>query len=360
MLARIGGALSEFWLRLNPREQRLAQAVGGLSALFVVYVIVTGLLAQLDALDTEIEAKQSRIVSLTEQINIKSLVEREYARVASQHSSEWSEAEIRDRLREEVLRLALVSPPALEDNVPVTLENQSGALVSVPTLEQGALRETDEGYREYSLSVRIPDATMPNLVDYLLRLEQSPQSLRVDGLTVARPPNSERVRATIDLTRIVVDAAPELEVATPAEAEAIDPEELIARAPEDWVARGGAISQALLFNTVSDSTLELVPRGDNAEFYFPRVLPAGYSYDLVLDVTAQGRASLGIYDPTAGAAYAGERVLEGDGNTYRYRLRFTPPGELGARPEVGLPYVRLVNNNTKVYLDGIRIERVES
>ena len=78
---------AESFEKLNPREQRLAIAVAALVALFAVFGIVRYALESLAMLDSQINRLQQTLLNVDNQIRHRESIEEQYARVASQHSS---------------------------------------------------------------------------------------------------------------------------------------------------------------------------------------------------------------------------------------------------------------------------------
>lgn len=200
--------IAEAWARRTPREQGLAMVVVGLVAAMTVLLGVRGALSTIDRLDRDIDRLQSDIVNYSHQIARRQAVEARFAQVAQQHSSAWSESEIRDRLRQEIYRLGNAVPPPLDEKgIPVSTGGNEELLVSIPELRGGQLEAGGEGFREYRLDFTVLPAPFLDMVTYLERLLQSPQSLRIDRIDMRRDPGRPEVSAEIAITRIVVDDA---------------------------------------------------------------------------------------------------------------------------------------------------------
>lgn len=331
--------LAELWDDLAPREQLLALAVAGLSALLLLTFCVQRARATLDTLDREIDRLSSDLVNLHYQVARRQNVEARYDAVANQHSSDWSESEIRDRLRQEIYRLANRVPPGLDENgIPRSTNNESGALVSIPTLGQGQLTEGGDGFREYQLSVHIPSAPVENMLAYLERLQGSPQSLRLDRIDLRRAPSGSDVSADIDITRIVVDT-PSTESA-PGTPGLPARETQIALAPADWTLESA---------TALEAQGELLIRGDNttARAWMERSLPAGATYDLSVEGETAGKATLTIAIDGTPLNGANAVALNGESGPLNINLRFTTP-DTGGRVPVQLAYLQLETSDTTV------------
>ncbi|MBI3117442.1 MAG: hypothetical protein HYZ00_02070 [Candidatus Hydrogenedentes bacterium] len=335
---------------MSVREQRLALAVGALVVLMGGYWLVQGVRGSVHRLDTEIDRLQDDVVNFHHQIARKQSVEAHYAEVSAQHSSAWTEPEIQERLRQEIYRLAKKSPPPLnEEGVPATTLSEEGNLVEIPGLGQGTLSEGEENYRQYSINFRVPPVELPALVAFLERLQGSPQSLRIDGLELVRPPDSTKVSATIDLTRIIVAGAAGadsegagLQVAegTPLELR-----------PDEWKCVGGEIVLTSEHATTGQDALKVTAQAEKALVYLPRGLPAGATYDLSIDLSATGQARMDIDTEAGGETFSGGDALRGDGKPYRYSVRFTVPGEAGEQTQLRLPVISLEGAGQSVYID---------
>jgi len=199
-------AIVDFWCLRSPREQLLAAAVVCLATAMLLVLGAREAWRTLDRLDREIARLSGDLVNHHYQIARRQSVDARFVAVANQHSSAWSESEIRDRLRQEIYRLANRVPPGLDaQGIPLSTGGEGGALVSIPKLAQGRLKESGGGFREYQISVHIPAAPIADMLAYLERLQESPQSLRLDRIDLRRDPARSEVSADLDITRIVID-----------------------------------------------------------------------------------------------------------------------------------------------------------
>lgn len=193
--------------KLSERERRLAQMVGVLAVLFVGMVSVPMALGNLQDLNGNIASLQDTILNYTGQIAIKDSVNAQYAKVATQHSSEWDDKEISDRLKAEINRLAQKNPPGLRpDGTPVSMVGSGGVLVNIPGLGEAEFTPGGDGFRSYTIEVGIPNADIMDIIEYVKRLQGSPQSLRVDEFMVDRNPMTTLAHARMTITRIVIDS----------------------------------------------------------------------------------------------------------------------------------------------------------
>jgi len=157
--------MSSLWEHLSERERWLAIATAGVIGLALALLVGMRVIAYLRDLDRTVARLEQDIENYAEQDARGVSVGRAYAGVAAQHSSAWTEAEIHNRLRQEIYRLALEDPDGPPDS--------PNKLVEIPTLRQGALRDTGHGYREYQLSIKIPQTDIYSLVLFLIRLQAS-------------------------------------------------------------------------------------------------------------------------------------------------------------------------------------------
>lgn len=306
---------------LSPREQRLAGAVFILGVVFLVFSTVRSAYGYLDNLDTRISRLQDQLLNYNGQLLMKQSVESNYAVVAAQHSSEWTEEEIRDRLRSEIYRLAQKVPPPLDERgIPVTVTSDSGLLVEIPELREGRLYESEEGYREYAISFRLPNVEIGNLIAFLARLQGSPQSLRIDGLEINRGPTGTKVAAAIDLTRTIVDGKDFDSPTVPVPADVALPmlaSQPIAFDATEWTCEGCTLR-------VEGDSLVARVEADRAEVYLTRELESATPYDLYLEASTTAPGMLAVSDDTDGIVFPGAQRLE-EAGTNRYHVKFTVP-----------------------------------
>ena len=349
-MREIANQLTTAWNGLNRREQMLASIIAGLTAIMIVWSIISGAINRLDQLSSNVDRLQEQIVNSHRQILMRQQVDEVYAKVASQHSSEWDKYEVYERLRQEIFRLAQKVPPSLnEDGVPVRATNDSGELVKIPELRQGSMDETDEGYREYKISFRIPQADITDLFAFLERLQASPQSLRIDGLQFSRSWNGTDVSATIDLTRIIVDGAGN--VGTSSDQPRSYQLTSVELTPDAWTVDGGVITQ-------KGSGLHMEAQDDRAEMYLEMPIPALQTYEVVMQVAAKGSGLFGVaaYDNTI---FAGAERLPDDGAAREVRFQFTTDGEPGDTVRVKLPFLTLNDYGATLEVMGVAYRALE-
>lgn len=336
--------LGEYWARLSARERRLAIIVVTLVVLAGALISARRALDRIQDLDQQIMMLEDGLVSSAQQIKVREAVEAEYQKVAWQHSSAWTEAEILDRLRNEIFRLAQNMPsPLNEEGIAEQVENESGYLIGRPQLGEGSLEEDEEGYREYRIRVRIQDEPFPNFVNYIERLQMSPQSLRIDALEMTRRVLDNHVTATLEITRIIVDRHE-------------TPWTKVAQGLDAWVNRGCQISRGPAVGAEADEAVVLEPAGPQGAAYLEVEVEAGASYELQFTAKAAGEAVVQVYDSGAGANLEGDLPLVSDGRFHRYYVRFTV-GPSGRSTGIRVPLVMLKGPDTRVYLAGVSLRR---
>lgn len=187
---------------LSAREQRLL----GLTVALVASVVFLGIgykgYDYLNILNRQIANSEQELLNLHEQTLQSRSVDAAFQQVVSEHSTGQSKEEIHDSLRREIYRLALKDPNTPESEQGTN--ESSKYLVQIPTLREGVLREEGEGYREYQIRFRIPSCTLETALEFLKRLEQSNQLLRIDTFELSRPHLTSEISLTIEVTRTVL------------------------------------------------------------------------------------------------------------------------------------------------------------
>jgi type II secretory pathway component PulM len=347
--------VNNFWEKLTPREQWLAISVGALLTVSILFLIGYRCAIRVMDLNASVNALEDRLISCYELDARTISVERAYKDVAAQHSSEWTEAEIHNRLRDEIYRLQLEDPDAGPE--------QAKKLVEIPSLRQGTLKDTGAGYREYQLTIRIPSTDIASLLIFLCRLQQSQQALRIDSLEIARPPESPLVMGNIVVTRTVVDRKPEDDAETEA-----SPEQPVASstfeatwsggAVEDWKGDGFDLSLAPQMGDLTSpggECLKAEAKAEQAAVGMTRELEAGVVYRLSLDVCSSAPCVLRVEHDSDGSAFDGEQKLAGDGKLHRYQILFTVDGEMGAKVGVRVPMIRMEKSGAILYVDNVAL-----
>jgi len=346
--------LSSFWEKLSDRERRLAIATAAALVVSFAFLFSYRAVTRILDLNGAIDRLESRLLACYERDARTVSVDRAYKDIATQHSSSWTEAEIHNRLRDEIYRLQLENPEVAPE--------KTRKLVEIPSLRQGLLKDSGAGYREYQLTIKIPSTDIYSLLIFLCRLQQSQQALRIDGLEVARPPESPLVMANIVVTRTVVDRAPEegAEEAAPEQA----PTEQAASSifswggvrVEDWQGDKCALSLASE-SAQGGSSLKAEAKEADASCHMVHELEAEATYELTLDATATAPALLQVARDADGSAFEGVQELPGDGKTYRYRIDFTVDGDTGSKVQVRVPVVRIKEQGGVVNVDNVGLNR---
>ncbi|HOZ46878.1 MAG TPA: hypothetical protein PLO37_00520 [Candidatus Hydrogenedentes bacterium] len=349
--------MSNAWNRLSTRERNLAVLVATLLVAGVALLLVRHAQENLDLLDTAIDQRTQTLINYTNQMARSQSVDQAYARVAAQHSSAWTEAEIHDRLRQEIYRIAMKDPPA--EGEPVSSRDED-LLVTIPTLRQGTLQKGGDGYREYQLSIQIPTTDIESMITFLERLQASTHSLRIDGLQLFRSPTTTPVSAVINITRTVVDRAPDaLLDAGPAGAapSAVGGQYVFGKATEDWHAEGCTVTLSETHATAGPDCIQAVATQANAVVFLSEALDTGQKYVLCVDLTATGPAELRIMQDGT-VAPQGAVKIEGDGVTRQYRIDFAVPPMREFQATVCLPYILIEQASSEVFIDSIVIRKV--
>ena len=355
MIARLLQRLIEAWRGLSPREQRLGAIVAVLCLIMCSVMAARKARDTIRGLDRRIVQMQDTILNHTYQIGVKEGVERQHSGVAAHHSSEWTEAEIQDRLRQEIYRLAQKMPPQLDENgIPKTTSTEE-FLVKIPSLQQGTLTAGGEGYREYRLGFQVPYSDFQPVVDFIERLQGSPQSLRIDGLELARNPLDKKVVANIDISRVIIDSVAEESKTTerdtgrPALAREMD---LI-----DWRSQGGELSLVKEQLTTAENALRFETEEEEAQAYLIRSLPGLATYDIYVDVTSMGDGAIGIAQERDGTMMPDAEPLRNDGKPYRYHFQFTVPGDPSNRVRLRVPQIQVESPESEIYVSHLVIRK---
>lgn len=356
MIASVLQKLFGLWQGLSDREKRLAKLTAAALVVMAALTVYQRAMARMDDLDQTIVRLEEELVSYTSQIAHRELVESQYAEVAAQHSSAWTEAEIHDRLRQEIYRLASHTPPPLDENgIPVKDPNSEGNLVEGISLGKGNMAEGGKGYREYRINVRIPASPLPNLIEFMERLQKSPQSLRIDAVELNRSPEGDLVGASVDITRIVADGAS----TRPSEEEeaATSGVGRIALKASEWQAIGAGIKDAP--TDTSHGAVEITAEAEDAEAFLIRSLPGGAVYEMIIDLAAaQGEVTLAVGLESEEALFEGARQVTADGGIYRVQVQFTLPGEPGLNVKVKCPVLQMRGKGTVVHVANVLIRKV--
>ena len=331
---------------LSARERRLALAVGVLVMVALVWFILSKTLGRLRELDAAIGQSENHLMACAELDARGTSVEQAYAAMASEHSSSWTETEIHNRLRDEIYRLAQEDPDAASGS--------TRNVVEIPSLHQGKLNDAGQGYREYQLAINITPTDIYSVLKFLARLHNSNQSLRIDGLELARHPESSYVSAAILVTRTVVEASPDSASSSPsADHDDLETDRFFSENVELSVVTeiGGIGAQG-------GSCVKAKATADDASLSLPQQVDAGIRYELTVDAAATGPASLSVKSEDAPAPHEGAITLREDGKAYRYTMSFVVPDAPGSS-NIHAPYLTLNKTGTEVFVDNVTIKSVE-
>lgn len=321
MISNILEKLFNVWRQLSKREQMLALATASVVLLVILFAGYQRSQTHLDELDREILRLEDELVSSTRLLEHRDATEAEYAIIAAQHSSEWTEAEIHDRLRQEIYRLAQNTPAPLDANgIPIPNAANIGNLVEIPSLGKGQMTEGGTGYREYRINLRIPATRLRNIIQFLERLHNSPQSLRIDSLDLNRHPESEGMAASIDISRIVAEGSP-ITDSVQHDPGSIGRINLNAAAWQTHNASVKNIESQSIHGAVSVHMM-----AGSSEIYMTQSLPGGKTYEMTVNLSSSSP------DITLGIDAVGNKMiaspmqpLTSDGAVHRYQSRITLP-----------------------------------
>jgi len=304
----------------------------------------------INELENTLDRLQEDLINYTHQLALKQSVESEYAQVARQHSSKWTEAEIHDRLRQELYRLAQKYPPELnEEGIPIKTLTDTGALVEIPSLQQGILRTTDKNYREYTINVKLPPSTFSSMIQFLQRLQSSPQSLRVDNIDLRRHPLEEKVSADMDITRIIT-------AGMPIEGSEYSSMINLSLDPVDWNCVDGVLqvqedAQKKVNCLIAEATR------DTMELSYVRSFSPGEKWNLEIEIGTKANGYIQVSSPD-NIRFDGKEALKNDGTIYRYKLSMSLPDSKQGRLRVRIPHLVIQGNGSKIYIYNGKLMKV--
>ncbi len=371
------------WQRLSARERRLFLGALIAAIVFLAALFIYQARARLQDLDEQIADAQDELVDLTARVAESAAVEKAFAEIAAEHSSGWTKVEIHDRLRREIYRLALKTPPPPGVDAATAGASAGEKLVDILSLGEGQLSESGKGYREYQISFDVQPNSIQNIVTFVRRLMESPQTLRVEQIDLKREPANARVQASFTITRTVVDgipgetggqqpsapAAPEGSAAQPAGSAGATPAapspesarnggfetfDAIAGTFTEWTAEEGRAVPATDRCVEGKQSARFEASANGATFWQGQTLEPGAQYDLSLAVWANGKTVLGVGDAATGAVLNGaETQVTLDDKVHVYRIRFTAPAG-----SVRAPFVRVDAAGAAVQIDAVSLKRV--
>ena len=348
--------MRKYWKNLSRRERILTGAAGAMLVFSGCFLMIYRAVENVNQLDKRVGQLEQELLNLRDQEAKSASAESAFREMAAEHSSEWTEQEIQDRLRIEIYRLAL-------RDVNKQKPRQRDYMVRIRTLRAGTLHDEEEGYREYQLGFRLESAKLMDVIRFVERLQKSKQSLRLDGLDITRNPAGTEVSTFLDITRTILNSTPE-----DAETDTA-PDSIFAGggferwdgngAPAGWDTNNCALSPNEEFATDGTTCLKVAAQGGGAQVYALQSLAGGRSYRMELDIIANGRVIVGAGDPATGRLYDGARAIDGNGEVYRCVFTFTPPGDPTGTREVWAPLVRLEGAGSTAYIDDVRLRPME-
>lgn len=355
--------------QLSASEKRLSAIVALLLAAAVVLVVVVRCLDVLEQLDETIASQQLVLMDAAQYASLAEPVDEAYAAMAEQHSSEWTQEQIHDRLRVEIARLSLRNIPG--DGTAIPAVNKPGdLLVDIRSWPVGALDDSGEGYRTYQMNFRTEPTSIQNIALFLERLQQSQQALRVDGLELIRQPLSTAVTGTFRVTRTVIG-----DPGSPQPAVAAAPEKAPTNLavngdfaqwnPEQSTAPGWSVANASLslekdIVEGGDSAAAIHAQQPNAELYQVQQLRAGKVYEIGFVARVSGAAQVRVVEEKSGRPLQGDALLETGPAACEYKYRFTVPGAIGAKVSLRAPSFVITENGADLVVDNVTLREAEA
>jgi len=349
----------KWWAKVSPREQRLAALTAILVGISFGYLGFTQAMDRIGTMDATIDSLEENLVYYTEQMELLDEVDRAYEVVAAEHSSEWTQEEIHDRLRREIARLSLQNMPPPGEKV--SLSGGGRRLVDIREMPQGSLSVSEAGYREYQITIRTQPTSIENITKFLERLHRSPQALRIATLELTRPPNNRSVTARINVIRTVIDT----EKAGPAPM-AAEPEKnwILNSGFEDWHDQDtpnhwtlDRATAAIDMGTVTEGKRGVLVTAAEAGATFYQTVELSGGEELALEFALQSSEPVQVraYDEGSGT-YVGDAVtLEPASSVQQYRLRVKVPGPSGAPVAIRAPVFVINNAGGEIALDNVTL-----
>ena len=337
MIPEVLDKMFKTWERLSQREQVLAIATAAVLIIFAAFLVWQRTQDRLDELNDKIKRLEDELVTNTLTLQHREVIEQEYAAIAAQHSSAWTEAEIHDRLRQEIYRLAQNTPAPLDKNgIPIPGSPNIGNLVEIPSLGKGQMAEGGAGYREYRINLRIPPTQLRNIIQFLERLHNSPQSLRIDALDLNRSPEQELVAASIDISRIVADGA--TLTATESSAAVSGGLGRVNLNADVWKVENASVENAPSQSIHGAVAIQMMAGG--AEVYMQHSLPGGATYEMIANISSSSPdVMVGVGSGVDGTPLGPMQPIVGDGQVNRYQASFSLP-EGGAPVVIQSPLIQ--------------------
>jgi hypothetical protein len=208
------------------------------------------------------------------------------------------------------------------------------------------------------------------IIDFLERLQQSPQSLRVDKLELYRTPESDQVAASVVITRTIANGAvggsdgaggqKASGAAAQRNAAAADTARgggtgRIPLSASDWTT--GGCRAELVEAAGAKPFLEIKAESGNATAELGRKLSGDTAYEAIFEMSATGKAEFGMGMEGEKAFFPDSVPLKGDGAKYRYQVQFGVPNG-AAKGRVACPRLMLAEKGTVVQIHNILLRKM--
>jgi len=350
---------------LSRSERRLAAIAAACVVAAIALLAYRAASDRLALMDATIDRLQQDLLVYEELVAQSEQVNEAFAAMASQHSSQWTQEEIHDRLRREIARLSLRNVPPPGSPLP-SVSNAGDVLVSIPQMPIGALLDREDGYRSYQINFKTEPASIQNITLFIERLQRSEQALRIDSLDIVRQPVANVATANMRVTRTVIDDVDG--PATPDEtAPAPQASEVLLRNPgfeecdratgifASWTADQCQVKRNGAQATEGLQCAEIRGTALPGSVYQTIEVTAGQSYHLVFDAYAWGNARVEVVDDATGQPYPGAQTLDSDGAPNRYHVQFAVPGEPGSVHVLRVPHIVVEGPETMVILDNCKL-----
>lgn len=341
--------MGDYWANLSQRERTLMITTLSIAAFSLCVFVGYRALNRLDRLDQRIGQLEQELINLTDQEARSRSAEIAFRAIASEHSSAWTKEEIEDRLHTEIYRLAL-------KNVNTLNAKKADYLVQIPTLHAATLRDDEEGYREFETVLQLEPDRPLDILKFIARLQQSRQSLRVDGLEMGRRFRDTKLTATILITRTVLNSNPDEVYEKPVNL-------TLNSGFESWHPKAGfrywensgcELNRTGVYATEGRWCVDATALEGPGEFYQVLELEPGATYRLKFDVTAETQVEVAVKNNDD--VVEGSQQVQADGKPHRYELFFDATGD----GPMAVPYITLPQGEGHVYIDNIEVMKVQS
>ncbi|HEO71650.1 MAG TPA: hypothetical protein ENN80_10335 [Candidatus Hydrogenedentes bacterium] len=193
---------------------------------------------------------------------------------------------------------------------------------------------------------------------FLERLQASEQSLRIDAFQISRSPMSDAVSCMLEVTRTVVDGAPE----TPRSGPASDQRNGTIRVGlgervEAWKTAHCELARVADEAALGPDCVRARAEKSDASLSLPVELDTGADYVLFVDLKATAPASLGVRPQGNNQSDRSNIDVPGDGKRRQYHLRFSVPGPPGRQTVFEAPVIAFGEENGEVLVDGIVLRK---